>query len=82
MDRPFLPGVDGKPYHLTFFPAQGEPEQIPVDDAYLYNGEVEDMHDAILDGKPPYLTLAETREHVRTILGLYQSAHDGQVVTL
>lgn len=82
MDRPFLPGVDGKPYCLTFFPAQGEPEPIPVDDAYLYNGEVEDMHDAILDGKPPYLTLAETRDHVRTILALYQSAAAGQVVTL
>lgn len=82
MDRPFLPGVDGKPYGLTFFPAQGEPEPIPVDDAYLYNGEVEDMHDAILDGKPPYLTLAETRDHVRTILALYQSAAAGQVVTL
>jgi predicted dehydrogenase len=82
MDRPFLPGVDGKPYCLTFFPAQGEPEPIPVDDAYLYNGEVEDMHDAILDGKPPYLTLAETRDHVRTILALYQSAAAGQVVIL
>lgn len=82
MDRPFLPGVDGKPYCLTFFPAQGEPEPIPVDDAYLYNGEVEDMHDAILDGKPPYLTLAETRDHVRTILALYRSAAAGQVVTL
>ena len=32
------------------------------------------MHDAILDGKPPYLTLAETRDHVRTILALYESA--------
>ena len=74
LSRPFLPGVDDQPYHLTFHPAQGEPEAIPVDDQYLYNGEVEDMHDAILDGKPPYLTLAETRNHVRTLLALYQSA--------
>lgn len=82
MDRPFLPGTDGQPYHLTFFPAQGEPVELPVEDAYLYCGEVEDMHDAILDGKPPYLSLAETRDHVRTILALYQSARSGQTVTL
>lgn len=82
MDRPFLPGMDGQPYHLTFFPAQGEPEPIPVEDQYLYNGEVEDMHDAILDGKRPFVTLAETRDHVRTILALYQSAATGQPVTL
>ncbi len=82
LDRPFLPGVDGQPYHLTFFPAQGEPEHIPVDDVYLYNGEVEDMHDAILDGKPPYLTLAETRDHVRTLLALYNSARSAHPVTL
>ncbi len=82
MDRPFLPGMDGQPYHLTFYPAQGEPEQIPVEDQYLYNGEVEDMHEAILDGKRPFVTLAETRDHVRTILALYQSAAAGQPVTL
>jgi predicted dehydrogenase len=52
----------------------GEPVQLPVEDGYLYNGEVEDMHDAILDGKPAYLSLAETRDHVRTLLALYQSA--------
>jgi len=82
MDRPFLPGLDSKPYGLTFYPADGEPVQLPVEDDYLYNGEVEDMHDAILDGKPPYLTLAETRDHVRTILALYESARCGQVVAL
>jgi D-xylose 1-dehydrogenase (NADP+, D-xylono-1,5-lactone-forming) len=82
LNRPFLPGLDSEPYRLTFYPAASEPVQLPVEDGYLYNGEVEDMHDAILDGKPVYLTLAETRDHVRTILALYQSAVAGQVVTL
>jgi len=40
------------------------------------------MHAAILDGTPNYLTLAETRDHVRTALALYESARTGQVVTL
>lgn len=82
LTRPFLPGVDGRPYDLIFHPAQGEPESLPVDAPYLYSGEVEDMHDAILDGKPPYLTLAESRDHVRTLLALYQSARSGQKETL
>ena len=82
LNRPFLPGLDSEPYHLTFYPADGEPVQLAVADQYLYNGEVEDMHDAILDGKPPYLSLAETRDHVRTLLALYESASSGQVVTL
>ncbi len=43
---------------------------------------MQSLHDAILDGKPPYLSLAETRDHVRTILALYQSARSGQTVTL
>ena len=80
MNRPFLPGLDDEPYRLTFYPAQGEPEDIPVQDQYLYNGEVEDMHDAILDGKRPFVSLAESRDHVGTILALYQSAATGQVV--
>lgn len=82
MNRPFLPGMDGEPYRLTFYPAQGEPEEIPVQDQYLYNGEVEDMHDGILDGKPPFVSLAESRDHVRTILALYRSASNGQVAAL
>ena len=32
------------------------------------------MHDAILNGRPTYVTLAETRDHVRTVLALYESA--------
>jgi hypothetical protein len=40
------------------------------------------MHTAILDGEPPYISLAETRNHVRTVLALYQSAKLNEVVHL
>jgi predicted dehydrogenase len=43
-------------------------------------GEVEDMHEAILHGQPNYLTLAETRNHVKTVLALYESARTGRMV--
>lgn len=67
---------------MTFFPAEGDPEIISFGEKYLYLGEIEDMHGAILDGKPNYLTLDETRNHVRTVLALYQSARQGKVIKL
>jgi len=48
----------------------------------LYSGEIEDMHAAILDGAAPYLSLDETRNHVRTILSLIKSAELHQPVRL
>lgn len=82
LDSPFLPGIDGTPYHLVFHPAEGEPQQLLFEEFYLYSGEVEDLHDALLDGKPTFVTLAETRNHVRTALALYESARTGTIVSL
>lgn len=81
LTRPFV-ALDQPARALTFYPAEGEPQEIPVPDEYLYLGEVEDMHAAILDGQEPYLSLAETRNHVRTVLALYESARTGQPVPL
>jgi predicted dehydrogenase len=82
LNGPFLFAMEGFPSQVMFYPAQGEPQEIPVPEEYLYQGEVEDMHAAILDGAPSYLTLAETRNHVRTTLALYRSAETGQIVHL
>ncbi len=40
------------------------------------------MHAAILDKTPSYLTLQETRNHIRTALALYESARSGKMVQL
>ncbi|MBU0511118.1 MAG: Gfo/Idh/MocA family oxidoreductase [Chloroflexi bacterium] len=80
LNRPFTGVEHGA--EMIFYPADGKPEIIPVPKKGLYLGEVEDMHAAILDSAPSYLTLAETRNHVRTALALYESAHTGQVVRL
>jgi predicted dehydrogenase len=79
LSRPFVDVDEGQ---MTFYPAQGEPQAIAVPEKELYLGQVEDMHAAILDGAPNYLSLAETRNHVRTVLALYESAHRQQRVTL
>ena len=51
--------------------------------AYMHIvGEVEDMHAAILDGEPNYLRLEETRNHIKTVLALLESAKTGKVIEL
>lgn len=80
LTKPFVGLERGR--QLVFTPAGDDPQEIPVPEEYLYLGEVEDMHSAILDGTPSYLTLAETRNHVKTALALYKSAHSGRGVAL
>ena len=55
-------------------------ETIPIPDQELYLGEVEDMADAILLGKPPRVSLADSRGNVAAILALLQSAREGKPV--
>lgn len=80
LNKPFT-GMeeDGR---VTFYPYEGKAKEIKVPNKELYLGEVEDMNDAVLDGRPNYLTLAETRDHVRTVLALYESAEKQAVVSL
>ncbi len=67
---------------LTFYPRQGDPLLLEVPQMSLYAGEVEDMHDAILQGADPTISLEETRNHIRTILALIRSAETHQPVPL
>ena len=80
LNRPFV-GIDEEA-RLLFYPPDGPPEEIDVPEKDLYLGEIEDMHAAILDGASNYLTLAETRNHVRTVLALYESAATQQPVNV
>jgi predicted dehydrogenase len=80
LSRPFSE-MDGN-RHLIFYPNKGKAREVRVPDRELYIGEVEDMHAAILDKTPSYLTLQETRNHIRTVLALYESAKTGKLVSL
>ena len=80
LNRPFVGMDQGR--KLLFHKASGEVEEIAVPEKELYSGEVEDLHDSILDGFPSYLSLNETRNHVRTVLALYESAQTRQIVHL
>jgi predicted dehydrogenase len=80
LNRPFV-AMDKK-RQMIFHPRDGEPIKVPVSEKELYLGEVEDMNNAILDGTPTYLTLEETRNHVRTVVALYKSAQLKKIMDL
>lgn len=80
LNRPF---VDLESRALMIFqPARGNPRRIPVPKKKLYLGEIEDMHAAILDNSPSYLSLQESRDHVRTVMALYEATRNGKSVSL
>lgn len=71
ISHPFTQVEESK---MIFTPASGKPQRINFPKKELYLGEVEDMHAAILERSTPYISLDETRNHVQTILALYESA--------
>lgn len=81
LNRPFN-GMEDAERRVTFTDEAGVSEELPVAAQELYAGEVADMHDAILEGQPTYISLDETRNHVRTALALYESARRGERVYL
>jgi xylose dehydrogenase (NAD/NADP) len=76
--QPFQPYVNEK-----IILKNGEKEEvitIPGEDLYL--GEVENMADAILDGRPTRVSLADSRSNVATIKALLRSAQEGKPITM
>lgn len=65
-----LTGNDGSTETLTF----------PAKDPYLC--EVEAMEACVLDGADPVLPLSQSREFLRSVLAIYESARSGKVVSL
>jgi len=77
IDHPFTYIDQGK---VMFYPEKGKAVRLRVPKMYLYLGEIEDMQAAILYGKPSYITLAETRDHIKTTIALYKAANSNQIV--
>lgn len=75
---PFKPGL-----RQTLTLKRGDvTETLEVPGQELYLGQVEDMADAILQGKAPRLSLAESRHNTAVLLALHRSAREGQPVPL
>ena len=76
--HPFNPGAS-ESLRLT---KNGKTQSIPVKGTAPYVSEVEDMANAVLLGKPPAVSLADSRANVAAILALFESAKSGRPVRL
>jgi predicted dehydrogenase len=76
--KPFIAKPDGE----IILNDGSEKRVITIPGEELYLGEVENMADAILEGKPIRMSLADSRNNVATIEALLRSAREGQPVTL
>jgi xylose dehydrogenase (NAD/NADP) len=55
---------------------------VPVSGPEPYLGEVEDMADAVLLGRPPRVSLADSRGNAAALVALLRSAREGRVVAV
>jgi predicted dehydrogenase len=78
--RPFKPDASAEFMVGTAFDAL-EMRRIAGPE-HLYSGEVEDMADAVLLGQAPRVSAIDSRQNVRTIQALLQSAAEGRPVKL
>ena len=76
--NPYIPG----PQKNLYLTRAGKSSIIAVKGPENYITEVEDMADAILLGKGPLLSLAESRANTAVILALFESAKTGKPVAL
>jgi len=80
--EPWKPGLRGNPSQCTLTTNSGESTTLttPAVDPYLC--EVQAMEACLLDGAAPQLSLARSRDFLRSILAIYESAASGKVVQL
>ena len=57
-------------------------EDLPFTPAPPFSGEIADMEAAVLDGRPPRVSLSESRRTIGTLRALYESARTGRAVQL
>ena len=67
---PFKPGKSTR----IAIKINGNERYLDIKGQELYLGEIEDMENAVIEGDLPRISLAESRENIKTILALYQSS--------
>ncbi len=76
--KPFKPGLKNEIYFIQ----NEKTQKIKINGGELYSGEVEDICDAILNNRPPRISLADSRGNTSVILALLQSAESRKPVSL
>jgi predicted dehydrogenase len=78
--EPWKPGLKGAPSHCLFTGISGEEETITTPPLDPYLCEVEAMEACVLDGSSPIVPLSLSRNFLRSVLAIYESARSGQSV--
>ncbi len=73
-----------KPSKSTHIAVQinGKERSVEIKGQELYQGEIEDMENAVLEGNLPRISLVESRNNIKTILALYQSSRNSQPILI
>jgi predicted dehydrogenase len=61
---------------IEWVDAKDKKHTIRVPKKPLYDGEIENMHDAILNSKPALVTHEQTRNHIKTVLEILEAAKE------
>lgn len=77
--EPWKPGVTGRDSVMTLTHRDGQTETITTPAVDPYICEVQAMEASILDGAAPVVSLEQSRNFLRSVLALYESAATGKV---
>ncbi len=80
IDEPWKPGSEGDDSRIVITRADESEETVVFPALSPYLCEVEAMEACVLDGVDPVVPLSLSREFLRTILALYESARSGRPV--
>jgi len=78
ISEPYKPGKRTK----ILLERDGQTQDIWIDGAELYRGEIEDLENAILLRKPPRISLDDSRGNIAAIEALHQSARLSKPISL
>lgn len=82
INEPWKPGAEGKEATVRWTKLDNSEELIVTPAMSPYLTEVQAMEACILDGAEPVVPLSLSRDFLRTLLALYESAETGRAVTL
>ncbi|MGC9346695.1 MAG: Gfo/Idh/MocA family protein [Anaerolineae bacterium] len=80
--QPWKPGMDYAESEILFATRQGDEERIAIEGIDPYLCEVQAMEACVLDGADPVVPLSRSRDFLRSVLAIYESARTGQPAAL
>jgi predicted dehydrogenase len=78
--QPWKPGMDYAESEIHFAPRDGETQTITIEGVDPYLCEVQAMEACVLDGADPVVPLSRSRDFLKSVLAMYESARTGEPV--